>query len=505
MKFKSLTQNHSFISLFSFILLLSIFTTGCQSDKPQAKMWDKSSIQIYPQNPFYWQYNGKPVLLLGGSVDDNLFQIEGLREHLELLRSIGGNYVRCTMSSRDQGNVKPYVKTGELYDLNQPNPVYWNKFEELLSIASELDIMVQIEIWCPYDYYWGSYGWTQNPFNPKLNHNYTVENSQLPDSIDYPPQFKIQPFFQTIPAVANNRLVLSYQQKFVDQVLSISLNYPNVLYCIDNENMMGVEWPKYWADYIRERAQKNKRAIYVTEMWDKWDPTDGRVAGAITQTPELGDWFAQYSNMKLYAKASVSNTIEDSQTYQFVEVANNNAQRGEVHYQTALYVRKVLENSGKPRPINNVKIYGSEDFDAIWAGPQKNAEECFWRNIFAGHASSRFHRPPHGLGLSSHAQCQIKSLRMLTDAMDFFAHKPATDLLSERSDNEAFCLAKEEQEYALYFPAAGKIWLNGAEGQYQMTLLHIKSSVWGEPEVVQLPGMIQTPSDDQWAMLLKRL
>mgnify|MGYP005844649367 CR=1 FL=1 len=493
-----------YIKLF-FLLSSFLFTAGCRSSKQQEKMWDNAAIQIYPPNPFYWQYKGKPVLLLGGSVDDNLFQIEDLREHLELLHSIGGNYVRCTMSSRDQGNVKPYVKTGELYDLDQPNPVYWNKFEELLSIAEELDIIVQIEIWCPYDYYWGSHGWTQNPFNPKLNINYTVENSQLPDSIDYPPQFKIQPFFQTIPDVVNNRLVLSYQQKFVDQMLAISLNYANVLYCIDNENMMGVEWPKYWADYIREKAQKNKRTIYVTEMWDKWDPSDGKVAGAITQTPDLGDWFAQYSNMELYATASVSNTIEDPQTYQFVEVSNNNAQRGEVHYQTALYVRKVLENSGRPRPINNVKIYGSEDFDAIWAGPQKNAEECFWRNIFAGHASSRFHRPPHGLGLSQHAQCQIKSLRMLTDAMDFFRHEPDNSVLGDREENEAYCLGLEGQEYAVYFTGKGQVGLLVPIGKYELRWLQIKKSQWTEPIIMELPGELKTPTDDQWAVLIRRI
>ncbi len=35
-------------------------------------------IEIYKPNPAYWQYKGKPVLLIGGTQDDNLFQIPNL-------------------------------------------------------------------------------------------------------------------------------------------------------------------------------------------------------------------------------------------------------------------------------------------------------------------------------------------------------------------------------------------------------------------------------------------
>lgn len=31
-------------------------------------------IQPYGGNPWYWQYGGKPVLLIGGTDDDNPFQ-----------------------------------------------------------------------------------------------------------------------------------------------------------------------------------------------------------------------------------------------------------------------------------------------------------------------------------------------------------------------------------------------------------------------------------------------
>ena len=45
-------------------------------DKQQTPAFSaKGRIGVYKENPRYWQYKGRPVLLLGGSVEDNLFQI----------------------------------------------------------------------------------------------------------------------------------------------------------------------------------------------------------------------------------------------------------------------------------------------------------------------------------------------------------------------------------------------------------------------------------------------
>lgn len=70
---------------------------------------DADRIRPYEKNPYYWQYKGEPVLLLGGSWQDNLFnQPIGLERRLDLLTSVGGNYLRNVMSHRNEGNVFPY-------------------------------------------------------------------------------------------------------------------------------------------------------------------------------------------------------------------------------------------------------------------------------------------------------------------------------------------------------------------------------------------------------------
>jgi hypothetical protein len=49
-------------------------------------------IQPYAGNPSFWQYQGQPLLLLGGSDDDNLFQWDeaALRTQLDRLRAVAG-------------------------------------------------------------------------------------------------------------------------------------------------------------------------------------------------------------------------------------------------------------------------------------------------------------------------------------------------------------------------------------------------------------------------------
>src|SRR5690554_4022336 len=87
---------------------------------------DDVSIKPYAENPFYWQYKGRPVLLLGGTWQDNLFNHPvGLEAHLDKLKECGGNYVRNTMSHRNEGNVFAYAYTNGKYNLDEWNDEYW--------------------------------------------------------------------------------------------------------------------------------------------------------------------------------------------------------------------------------------------------------------------------------------------------------------------------------------------------------------------------------------------
>ena len=435
----------------------------------------KKKIDIYEKNPAYWQYNGKPVLLLGGSVDDNLFQIPDLKAHLDLLKSVGGNYIRNTMSSRnDKGfEVQPFRKLdNEKYDLDKWNDEYWNRFENMLKLTHERDIIVQIEVWETFDYYRDN--WYVSPFNPKNNINYTVEQSQLPVQVNSHPIQCENNFFWSIPAERNQKIVLKYQQRFVDKMLSYSLKFGNVLYCMDNETSVTPEWGKYWSQYIRAKAEEAGVLVHTTEMWDKWDLSD----------------------------AMHNATFDHPEIYSFVDISQNNHQKGQQHWDNAQRQRaRIADNI---RPFNNVKIYGA---DTGSFGNDRDGMERFWRNIIGGLASARFHRPTSGLGLETKAQANIRSMRMLTDKMNIFACAPHNDLLSNRESNEAYCLANPGVEYAVYFPNGGEVTLDIGSHKKRVTVtwLEIMKSRWLETQHAEGENKIELrcPSQEYWAVLIQ--
>ncbi len=387
-------------------------------------------IRPYEKNRWYWQFDGKPLLLLGGSDEDNLFNHpdlppHGLEAHLDLLVSVGGNYVRNTMSSRDPGNVWPFHRdptTGK-YDLERMGDEYWRRFERFMQMTADREIIVQIELWDRFDF--AREPWNANPFNPGNNVNYTVEESGLPIEITSHPGRRENPFFRTVPELEDNALVRHYQERFVDQLLSISLAYPHVLYCISNETNESPHWGAYWADMIRRRAAEAGVGVEVTEMWDAWD----------------------------LAGDEHRNTFDHPERYSFVDISQNNHQRGQTHWENIQAARERL--ALLPRPMNSVKIYGGHPH----GGGVEEGTHKMWRNIMGGLASTRFHRPSSGIGLGELARVHLRSARMFADAMDVFAAQPANHLLRERRENAAYCMAIPGEAYAVYFPVAGSVTL----------------------------------------------
>ncbi len=149
------------------------------------------------------------------------------------------------------------------------NDGFWDRFRDFLEMTAERDIIVQIEVFDRFDFAGdrGPYpgiGWSENPFNPVNNINYTSEESGLPEVIDTHPGQRENPFFRTTPEQEDNPLVLAYQEAFVDKMLSIALEYGHVLYCISNETNESEHWSSYWARFIRDKAEEAGVGVEVT-------------------------------------------------------------------------------------------------------------------------------------------------------------------------------------------------------------------------------------------------
>jgi len=434
-------------------------------------------IRPYEVHPQYWQYKGKPVLLLGGSDDDNLFQWERnkLAAQLDLLVSAGGNYVRNTMSDRDEGNVYAFARVGDRYDLNIWNEEYWQRLESFLRLAAERDVIVQIELWDMWDL--TRENWARHPFNPLNNINYTAAESGLLTEVPFSPAEEPtkHTFFHTVPELENNVRVLRFQEAFIDRVLEVSLAFPNVLYCINNESGEPPQWSRHWAKRIHQRAKERGVTAQVTDMRRREDITH----------------------------ATHRTVYDDTEVYTFADVSQNTGNQirdRRLQYRRLLDVRKYLGDA--PRPINNVKIYNDN-----FGGASK-----FMRNVFAGLASTRFHRPvpwnggTRGLGLSEEAQSILRSTRAFTGTLDWFAMQPRPDLLSH--DNGVYLMAQSGRQYALGFDGGGSVELDARAlpGPTELRWMNVHKGKWIDGGQVE-PGRVslKTPGDGLWmAMILVR-
>lgn len=460
-----------------FLSVLFIFPKNANSQ--DNNRYNKNRIQPWVKNPRYWQYKGKPVMLLGASDDDNIFQwtSDNLIQHLNLMKKNGANYVRNTMSDRkDLGfEIYPFkqLENGK-YDLNQWNDEYWKRFSFFLRETSKRNIFVQIELWDRFDY--SREHWEIHPYNPKNNINYDSKQAGL--TYEYPdhPGLNKQPFFFTTPKQRDNQTLLPIQKKFVEKLMSYSLNYDHVLYCIDNETSGEAAWGLYWSEFITKKAADKNKEICVTEMWDSWN--------------------LQSSMHK--------NTFDHPEHFQFCDISQNTHQNGEKLWNNLNWVYNYLQKH--PRPLNIVKTYGA---DGGRFGENKNGIERWWLHLLGGTASVRFHRPPAGLGLSELSISSVKAARKLEKEVKFWDLTVDNKTVGNNSENRAY--AATNSKYCVAFlPEGGIIQLNidSESPKVKIKYLNQSSGEWlkVEKQKNDLSGKIkiEAPDNNQWVILIEK-
>jgi hypothetical protein len=199
-------------------------------------------------------------------------------------------------------------------------------------------------------------------------------------------------------------------------------------------------------------------------------------------------------------------TYSRPQFFSFTDVSQNNWQNGQTHYDRLMWYRKTLiDQQGGIRPMNNVKVYSRQ------GGRRPNSVpvtlDRWWQNLFAGCASTRFHRPTGGIGLNKMAQKHIRAARQFFSQFDVFRSEPRPDLLSDRGDNEAYCLAVPGKAYALYFPKGGEVLLKiRARGKLNIRWFDFNTAkLVGEPEAVKgVQARVRTPDTKQmWLAIVE--
>lgn len=468
-----------------------------------AKDKNADCIQPYVKNPCYWQYEGKPVMLLGGNKWDAPFFIQDQKSVYDDLQAAGGNYLRYILKQRlgDSGQVTKLVRifpfrklSNGKHDLNQWSDDYWNRFSNGLQMCQDREIIVQITLWDHFDFYREE--WEISPWNPKNNVNYTGSESGLASSYPTHPGKDTNPFMKTVPTMQNNTVVLDFQKKLIGKMISIALNHNNVLYNMANEGNPGQKkWDQWWCDFIRSEASAAGKTISTTTMFDRknWDPV-----------------------------------VNNPSTYTYVEgskVGSRWTEKGQTQYDIAVGLINGT-NAKQVRPVNAVKIRTQKIV--------KHAQERLWRPLMAGFAALSHHRANDGtytaggpnsgddnhasntylhggLGLEQDAKNDIKAMRAFTDVVVPWETLPRQDILTNRASDEAYLRAKAGEVYGLYFVDTGSVGLKlgGVSGTFRLRWIDIDKGGYTGAEQTLTAGStvaITTPGSTTggWAAVITK-
>ena len=102
--------------------------------------------------------------------------------------------------------------------------------------------------------------------------NYTYEQTGFASEYPQHSGRDLQPFFHSIKGMPRYSkkldLIRTYQEAFVAKMLSYSLDYGHVLYCMDNETSTPAEWGQYWIEFIKAKAAEKGVTVCTTDMFD---------------------------------------------------------------------------------------------------------------------------------------------------------------------------------------------------------------------------------------------
>ncbi len=250
-------------------------------------------ISLHPENPHYFMWKGKPTILVTsaehyGAVLNADFDF---RKYLQTMHDEGMNYTRIFMGSyveipgsfNIEKNVlapavgsflTPWLRVGEtgLYkgekkvDLDQWNPEYFERLRDFVSLAEELDVVVEVTLFCST---YRDESWQRHPFNPGNNVNGLPEDLSRKKS-----------------NTPDNGKLMGYQKKMTEKIVTELNAFDNIFYEIQNEP---------WAD----------------------DPQEGmRTLRTFTPDPGKGNWykFAEMaSDASLEWQREIANTVVETE------------------------------------------------------------------------------------------------------------------------------------------------------------------------------------------------
>jgi len=258
------------IRSFYILLILTFFLISCSDTGNHDNLSSGSDlpgsgpIQLHPDNPHYFLYKGEPLVLITSAEHYGaLLNLDfNYRKYLETLGSEGMNYTRIftgtyfeipgesfsikynTLAPEKNRVITPWaividdLSGNYRYDLSSWNDAYFERLRDLMSAATENNVIVEVTL---FSSIYRDEHWDISPQNPANNVNITHEINRF-DA-------------QTL----NNGTLLQYQERFVRKMVRELNEFDNFFFEIQNEP---------WSDH--------KVAIYNIENKEALPDVDWR-------------------------------------------------------------------------------------------------------------------------------------------------------------------------------------------------------------------------------------
>ena len=232
MKHKCCINKSGFINhypLYSFWVVLMVFALNTWLILPVMGQ----SLSLLPGNPHYFKYQNKPLLIIGsaehyGALVNAAFD---LNTYFKTLSASGLNHTRLfmgayyekpgafgirknTLAPSQNQLVLPWKLKDEKYDLASWNDTYFSRLHQLMKLAADAGVIVEITL---FSSYYGA-GWNYHPFHSSQNIN------NIPESLN----------FRQAHTLENGNL-LQFQELYVKKLVRELNTYDHFYFEIQNE------------------------------------------------------------------------------------------------------------------------------------------------------------------------------------------------------------------------------------------------------------------------------
>ncbi|MBI9070184.1 MAG: hypothetical protein JEY94_01215 [Melioribacteraceae bacterium] len=449
-----------------FVLLIILFLSSNSAGQIN------HTIQLHPDNTHYLLYNNKPtVLITSGEHYGAVLNLDfDYKKYLETMNADGMNYTRIftgsyveipgsfgisnnTLAPEVGKFLSPYKRADEKglykgehkFDISEWDEKYFNRLHDFISLAEELNIVVEVTF---FSSNYEDSNWERNPYNPENNINSLDENLNR----------------RKVNTLENGNLI-RFQKELVKKIVEELNNYGNVIYEIQNEP---------WADNAVKvmRILKTHEPQSASGDWFKWVETASTIS--IDWQKKMTEIIIETEDNLPYKHLLAQNFTNFKYA---VETVDSNISIMNFHY---AWPEAVLQNYGWE------KVIGFDESGFSGCSDTAYLKQA-WQFILSGGAIfnnldySFFVDKEDGTGVnkatgggSPKLRKQLKYLREFIESFDFIKMSPDFNIVYHSPGVEWNAISEEGKQYAIILNGNKTEWikLNLPMGTYHYQILN---------------------------------